>query len=194
MQYLCKIGEWTRRDIQLCQFKNYDLTYAFYSKFPSWGCQEELCKFTALIFASFHTNFPSTITSHFHNQNSSSNSVFLPVSKLYPNINSLQISSDPYSSTLFLWNAYRRCSEILSKLTYNNVNFNIKQFSSSGCSKRVPVAKRNFEDFRISPLSIHVYISFMLFILIFSFNDFSSPLILFSWWRNKISWGLLKNF
>ncbi|KAK9708958.1 Adenosylmethionine decarboxylase [Popillia japonica] len=35
MQYLCKIGEWTRRDMQLCQFKNYDLTYAFYSKFPS---------------------------------------------------------------------------------------------------------------------------------------------------------------
>ncbi|XP_022916769.1 S-adenosylmethionine decarboxylase proenzyme isoform X3 [Onthophagus taurus] len=35
LQYLGKIRDWTRRDIQLCQFKNYDLTYAFYSKFPS---------------------------------------------------------------------------------------------------------------------------------------------------------------
>ncbi|CAH0563397.1 unnamed protein product [Brassicogethes aeneus] len=29
------IGEWLRRDIQQCNFKNYDLLYAFYSKFPS---------------------------------------------------------------------------------------------------------------------------------------------------------------
>ncbi|KAK7869452.1 hypothetical protein R5R35_008170 [Gryllus longicercus] len=28
-------SEWMRRDIQFCRFKNYDLTYAFYSKFPS---------------------------------------------------------------------------------------------------------------------------------------------------------------
>lgn len=26
---------WLREDVQYCQFKNYDLTYAFYSKFPS---------------------------------------------------------------------------------------------------------------------------------------------------------------
>ncbi|KAF5277459.1 hypothetical protein FQA39_LY18489 [Lamprigera yunnana] len=29
------IGEWKRHDMQHCCFKNYDLTYAFYSKFPS---------------------------------------------------------------------------------------------------------------------------------------------------------------
>ncbi|XP_008196912.1 S-adenosylmethionine decarboxylase proenzyme isoform X1 [Tribolium castaneum] len=34
-QYLSSIGEWSRRDIQHCQFKNYDLIYTFYSKFPS---------------------------------------------------------------------------------------------------------------------------------------------------------------
>ncbi|XP_066992418.2 S-adenosylmethionine decarboxylase proenzyme [Anabrus simplex] len=28
-------GDWMRQDIQFCSFKNYDLTYAFYSKFPS---------------------------------------------------------------------------------------------------------------------------------------------------------------
>ncbi|KAF2897335.1 hypothetical protein ILUMI_08830 [Ignelater luminosus] len=35
MQHWPAIGEWKRRDMQHCCFKNYDLTYAFYSKFPS---------------------------------------------------------------------------------------------------------------------------------------------------------------
>nr|CAI5846823.1 unnamed protein product [Callosobruchus analis] len=29
------IGKWQRRDIQLCNFKNYDLIYTFYCRFPS---------------------------------------------------------------------------------------------------------------------------------------------------------------
>lgn len=28
-------GDWLRNDVQYCRFKNYDLTCAFYSKFPS---------------------------------------------------------------------------------------------------------------------------------------------------------------
>ncbi|XP_025829596.1 S-adenosylmethionine decarboxylase proenzyme isoform X4 [Agrilus planipennis] len=35
IQNLTEIGSWTRRDMQHICFKNYDLTYAFYSKFPS---------------------------------------------------------------------------------------------------------------------------------------------------------------
>lgn len=35
MQFLATIGAWNRREVQVCHFKNYDLTYAFYSKFPS---------------------------------------------------------------------------------------------------------------------------------------------------------------
>lgn len=34
--YLNFDGEWLRDDVQYCRFKNYDLTCAFYSKFPSW--------------------------------------------------------------------------------------------------------------------------------------------------------------
>ena len=30
-------GDFVRNDVQYCRFKNYDLTCAFYSKFPSWG-------------------------------------------------------------------------------------------------------------------------------------------------------------
>ena len=32
-----ELANYLRRDIQYCQLKNYDLTYALYSKFPSWG-------------------------------------------------------------------------------------------------------------------------------------------------------------
>lgn len=35
VQRLHTVGEWRRRDIQHCRFKHYDLTCAFYSKFPS---------------------------------------------------------------------------------------------------------------------------------------------------------------
>lgn len=30
-----EVGDWLKQDAQYCRFKNYDLTCAFYSKFPS---------------------------------------------------------------------------------------------------------------------------------------------------------------
>lgn len=33
--YLKGSGDWLRTDVQYCRFKNYDLTCAFYSRFPS---------------------------------------------------------------------------------------------------------------------------------------------------------------
>lgn len=187
MQYLPKIGEWRRRDIQLCQLKDYDLTYAFYSKFPSWGCQEELCAFTAKIHPTPHPHLPLRLkSSPLDHHKTSSDTVFPPSLS--------DASSDPHSSILLLWSAYQHYSAALAKLTYYSINFDDGQFKESVFSKRLPETKKNFDDFRTSPLSIHVYISFTLFILVFSFNDFSSPPLLFSWWRNKISWGLLKNF
>lgn len=38
VQQLPSVGENLRRhDVQYCSLNNYDLTFAFYSKFPSWG-------------------------------------------------------------------------------------------------------------------------------------------------------------
>lgn len=50
LQRLPVLGEWTRRDIQHCRFKYYDLTCAFYSKFPSWGCQRKPITYSAYFF------------------------------------------------------------------------------------------------------------------------------------------------
>lgn len=38
LHFISNLGDWNRREMQMCQFKNYDLTYLFFSKFPSWGC------------------------------------------------------------------------------------------------------------------------------------------------------------
>jgi len=35
LHFISNLGDWNRREMQMCQFKNYDLTYLFFSKFPS---------------------------------------------------------------------------------------------------------------------------------------------------------------
>lgn len=40
MRQLTQLGEYERQDLQTCHFKNYDLVYAFFCRFPSWGFQE----------------------------------------------------------------------------------------------------------------------------------------------------------
>lgn len=38
--YLNRSGDWLRTDVQYCRFPNYDLTCAFFSRFPSWGFKD----------------------------------------------------------------------------------------------------------------------------------------------------------
>ncbi|CAH0392468.1 unnamed protein product [Bemisia tabaci] len=35
MKYMKEVGKWSQQEIEFCSLKNYDLTYTFYSKFPS---------------------------------------------------------------------------------------------------------------------------------------------------------------
>jgi hypothetical protein len=37
LEKVSTFGTCKRKDFQYCKLKDYDLTYAFYSKFPSWG-------------------------------------------------------------------------------------------------------------------------------------------------------------
>lgn len=55
------LGEWLRRDIQHCRFKDYDLTFAFYSKFPSWGCPSKPIYSSAYVLNPFRSLFPYPI-------------------------------------------------------------------------------------------------------------------------------------
>lgn len=168
MQCIPAVGEWTRRDIQHCRFKNYDLTYAFYSKFPSWGFQVELCTFTAkpvrpLHFVSlpFCSKFYSILFRH---------PVFLDFEfcKFFVDIcltltNILEISK---------YKKRTKCFDT-KKFTYNRNQKCSRDFSNS-----------RFHFVSLSALCFY----FNAFSSLFAFNDFGSPLVLFSWWRNKISW------
>lgn len=158
MQCIPTVGEWTRQDIQHCRFKNYDLTYAFYSKFPSWGCQEELCAFTAKLPLS-----PRLISSPDLPKDMFKNFAVSPCEFL--------------SFILFLAFVF-----VCGKVQNENKPFKREFYPSD--RKYAKVIKKLFCN-HSSPF--HVYFNF--FFPLFSFNDFGSPLILFSWWRNKISWG-----
>lgn len=158
MQCISTVGDWMRQDIQHCRFKNYDLTYAFYSKFPSWGCQDKLCTFTAKLLFS---------------------SRFISSSDISKDIlKNVAISPcDVFSFILFLAFIFA-----YGKVQNENKAFKHKFYPSD--RKYTKIIKKLF--FNHSSL-FHIYFNF--FFPLFSFNDFGSPLILFSWWRNKISWG-----
>lgn len=152
------IGEWSRREIQHCSFKSYDLIYSFYSKFPSWGYQVKLY-FCAAVLIHIILFLISCL-------------IFLSIIKsLFYSIHLLE--SDP---SFYDNKKYKICKRKLMKTSSFPRHPTYFKFSSD--SRNVPF----------------VYLILTLFDPIFTFTAFESPLVLFSWWRNKISWEWAKNF
>lgn len=213
---------WLRRDIQQCQFKDYDLTYAFFCKFPSWGCLAELyscanciaksnilptsfflpnCTFPKFIHASFLSHFKNLSVNVF-SLNTKKYSLFV-----FTVFRGLVLST---FCVVFLLKFYRTIQEIMSIvnqyleadlskykfLTENRVLLQIFDTTDTLFDHDFDMHKSfhqivsNDEHFYFSPFSFF-YIFFTLFSPPFTFTDFESPLVLFSWWRNKISWELL---
>lgn len=171
MQCIPTVGEWTRRDIQHCRFKNYDLTYAFYTKFPSWGFQAELCAFTAKTVHPLHS-FSFPFCSKF-------NSIFF----MYPVF--LDFEFCKFFVDMFLTFA-KMCAKMeKSKYKKPTKCFDTKKFTNNHHQK----CSRDFSSSRFHFVSLSALcFYFNAFSSLFAFSDFGSPLILFSWWRNKISW------
>lgn len=206
------MNEWTRRDFQLCNFKNYDLTYAFYSKFPSWGCQAKLRQVAA----------SNDVVLKVKNSKSPKRTMLQTQTKLYRNrayvfLNftkgilkefienfSTQISSESETNkgnflvaiqiknVVFLISyAYFLYSFITFVLITASFNHLIS-YSSVGCvqdTKSLKSHKKNCNFYlqKYYPSSLFPVV-FVFYFLVFSFTDFASPLILFCWWRTKISW------
>lgn len=157
LDYETNIGDWKRRDIQYCRFPGYDLTYAHYSKFPSWGLQA-----LALTQA---------------NQ--------IPCNRLHP-----LASSHPYNGNkeLFMQNAIWIADN-------NSLNAN-KQYpvyqTIRADFQRLLIDTKSKEMLTVAISSVLLFINFVIRtvqLLRYYLNEYS-PLILFSWWRNKISWEL----
>lgn len=215
--FLDPFGKWQRRDVQQCNFKNYDLIYAFYCKFPSWGCPAKLRDIAAnkpFFLSLFLTSNP---TSSFDPVPFPLNFLLSPFKSPATTIPSLPnkylLSSDPrllfkqliylqsfLESNVLLNNFDEAQKSILSKAflsnlfvycdilvmivkVYSKYKFNMRNHDCHLGSKQ---SRPQFGPFSF------FYIYFTLFAPVFTFTDFESPLVLFSWWRNKISWELLK--
>lgn len=129
LDYKTSIGEWKRGDIQYCRFPGYDLTYAHYCKFPSWGLQD-------LALAEAIHNSPKHYPFSIRNN---SNRAF----GAKPTVSDAQLC-------------------VLQKFLIANT---LREY-----------------------VNIQIYYAQLLRHYI---NKYS-PLVLFSWWRNKISWNSMQ--
>lgn len=136
LDYKTSIGEWKRRDIQYCRFPGYDLTYAHYTKFPSWGLQD-LISVTEVNQISHTYHYP------------------LPIHKYL-------------NDTHFCEKLILSKSEQIQKL------------------QQLLVESTAHEYFN-AIANIFVNLLYCAQLLRFYINEYS-PLLLFSWWRDKVSW------
>lgn len=163
LDYSTSIGEWTRRDIQYCRFKSYDLTYAHYSKFPSWGLQAPSRIETN------HTSFPRPPSNP-----------LIPLSQSY---------AQPSFQSDFPDAPYSKCPS-------NGTPFRGILLPTKACCSSTTLASKHFMTVEHDQCIDHhfMHISILLFYLQMISHSFFycmeeySPLVLFSWWRNKISW------
>lgn len=160
LDYETSIGEWKRRDIQYCRFPGYDLTYAHYTKFPSWGLQ-------ALVLS--QTNQ-------------------IPFIRLHP----FSVSSDPcfdrddlfISKTSTPWNGQPIAfdSNQSPYPVYQTIRIDFHRLFIDGKTKEMLTVA-------INSAWLCLYFVLRAVQLMRYYVIQCSPLVLFSWWRNKISWN-----
>lgn len=163
LEHIANIGQFKRRDVQYCRFDAYDLTYAHYIKYPSWGLE-----FRPRVGANNTISFPI---------NSSSKTPFFPSS-------TEDTTKIPFGKLLI---------KLLHFFTLFTPFENEKAIQEK---QKRPSLKDENEKLNILPpfaYTTFLIFIFQLFSVIFVLNieEFSSPLVMFSYWRNKISWNWL---
>ena len=186
-------GDFVRNDVQYCRFKNYDLTCAFYSKFPSCGFMDassvaagsadEATRAPVLLPA------PSLMPCHLQNRSSSSPQLGRQRSKVYRRASLKSPASSPSpvlsptQSRIIKVTGRRRPED----LDNDKENRDTQGGESARCPRGGEPTARRHEDKQPKPRSCsflpilslipHTVISF----------QYPSPKMKFSWWRNKIS-------
>lgn len=163
LESIANLGQFKRRDIQYCRFDSYDLTYAHYIKYPSWDMEIKPC---------VGAN------------------------------NTLSLPEPPVSSSKVSHSAFNEDS---SKIPFMKFLIKLLQFFSlsspflnetqKGTQQQ---EKRSTKDDKFNVLPPFAYTTAMIFffqlfsvIFVLNIEEFSSPLVMFSYWRNKISWNWL---
>jgi hypothetical protein len=170
LEHIANIGQFKRRDVQYCRFDTYDLTYAHYIKYPSWGLKRKPCV-------------------------GANNTLFSPPpSSAFPLTLSSCLTDDDDESNKF---AQIPFVKFLIKL----LHFFTFSSSSPHPDENEKGTMRNDDSekqFETSVLPPFAYTTAMIFfiqlisvIFVLNIEEFSSPLVMFSYWRNKISWNWL---
>lgn len=163
LDYASSIGDWKRRDIQYCRLESYDLTYAHYCKFPSWELQVMPSTGASnTIIPSHHTSY-----SKYHSTYSLLNILFAQLANNLPNF----------------------------QPSLSNFPFPIITTTTSSGNNYVPHSAATNNKINSHFVVVHLIMMLILlqlipFVLVYYIEE-CSPLVLFSWWRNKISWNAL---
>lgn len=177
LERAASFGDWIRHDIQYCRFKSYDLTYALYSKFPSWGSEEARSPLTnfVVVFAASKSQrrlsgpSPPTTPFFFCSPNLSSTHLSVP-------------SSPPASPAALL-------------LLLGSVACEASVPTSRPSKCLVLLPQPACEAVWLALALCAVYLPFLASLAIAGWLlppatiPNPSPRLLFSWWRNKISWA-----
>lgn len=177
LEHIANIGQFKRRDIQYCRFDAYDLTYAHYVKYPSWGLKIKPC-----VGANRTLSSPSSPS---HVLSSKPKSVYtsghdklsqIPLMKLLIKLLHFFTLSGPFTDD-GQKGIQQRHQQTTANGKNNNKDVDIKLFNVLP-----PFAYTTAMIFFIQLVSV---------IFVLNIEEFSSPLVMFSYWRNKISWNWL---
>lgn len=178
LEHINTIGQFNRRDIQYCRFDAYDLTYAHYIKYPSWGLKIKPCAGANSTFSfpspSLSTSKSTQISNTFDDESNKLSQI--PLMKFLIKLLHFFTLSGPFSEDGQKGN--RQQHQAATAHGKNDVNIKLLNVLP-------PFAYTTAMIFFIQLVS---------FIFVLNIEEFSSPLVMFSYWRNKISWNWLTMF
>lgn len=171
LEHMANMGQFKRRDVQYCRFDTYDLTYALYVKYPSWGLKRKPC-----VGANNTLSTPP----------SSSPSIPTPSVRDDRDTESNKITQIPFVKFLI---------KLLHFFTFSSSSPHPNELEKCGHQG----SPMNNDDKQLqNVLPPFAYTTAMIFfiqlisvIFVLNIEEFSSPLVMFSYWRNKISWNWL---
>lgn len=178
LEHIANIGQFKRRDVQYCRFDTYDLTYAHYVKYPSWGLKRMPC-----------VGANNTLFSHPPTAPIPSPPICLVKDNDDDDDESNKITQIPFVKFLikllhfFTFSSSSPHSENEKETSFGQ-HGNMKNDSNEKQLENVlpPFAYTTAMIFFIQLISV---------IFVLNIEEFSSPLVMFSYWRNKISWNWL---
>jgi hypothetical protein len=164
LENIADLGQFKRRDIQYCRFDSYDLTYAHYIKYPSWDMEIKPCV-------------------------GANNTLSLPTFPISSKISHTPTFNEDTNKLPFM----KLLIKLLQFFSLSAPFFNETQKGTQQQEKR---STKDDDKFNVLPpfaYTTAMIFFFQLFSVIFVLNieEFSSPLVMFSYWRNKISWNWL---